>query len=170
MILTKLFTLSLLTSTALASGATIIAAEAVISDSTTALEDAVAAWDGSLGGTAAIVTLSDQLLSDTEDGTTVAEASAALSVSEAIDVATATNSLASVVEAALDTIVAAKSKFDALGVSSVILTTLQTQKAATVTFSDAVIDKVPAVLQGTAQTIVQPILDAFDDAIEAYSS
>ncbi|KAH7000952.1 antigenic cell wall galactomannoprotein-like protein [Ilyonectria destructans] len=170
MILTKLFTLSLLTSTALASGATIIAAMGVISDTTTALGDAVTAWDGSLDGTTAIVVLSDQLLSDTGDGTSVAEASDELSLSEAIDVATATNSLGAVVEAALDTIVDAKSKFDALGVSSVILQTLQSQKAATETFSDAVIAKVPAVLQDTAESLVQPILDAFDDAIAAYSS
>lgn len=98
MILTKLFTLSLLTSTALASGITIIAAMGVISDTTTALDDAVTAWDGSLDGTAAIVNLSDQFL------------------------------------------------------------------------SDAVIAKVPAILQDTAQSLVQPILDAFDDAIAAYSS
>ncbi|KAH7128886.1 hydrophobic surface binding protein A-domain-containing protein [Dactylonectria macrodidyma] len=169
MILTKLFTLSLFASTALASGATIIAAIDTISATTTSLDDTVTAWDGTLDGAAAIVALSDQLLADTEDGTTVANASDELSIAEAIDVATATNALATVVEAALDTIVDAKSKFDALGVSSVILSTLQTQKAATVTFSDAVIDKVPDALQSTAQTIVQPILDAFDEAIAAYS-
>lgn len=169
MLFSKLFALANLATTALASGASIIAAMDTISATTVDLDTTtVAGWNGNIFGTVPIVIKSTQLLIDIGNGTNTAKASDVLSITEAIQVALATNELGGVVEAALDTIVAAKSKFDKLLLSPVILLNLHLQKKATQDFSSAVIDKVPESLQAVAETLVQGIIDAFDAAIEKY--
>jgi hypothetical protein len=169
MLLSKVFALAGLASTALASGASIIAAMDSISNSTKALNKTIASWDGRVLGVCPIVVKSTQLLLDIKNGTEVAHASANLTFSEAVQVASATTSLATVVNSTLTTIIKAKSKFDKLLLSPVILVTLELQKGATDDFSAAVIEKVPASLQATAKGLVKPISDAFSKAIDKYS-
>ncbi|KAF7545681.1 hypothetical protein G7Z17_g8985 [Cylindrodendrum hubeiense] len=169
MLLSKIFALVSLASTALASGDTITAAMGTISSTTTELETTVSGWNGKPLGTLPIIIKSTKLLIDIKSGTTTAEDSAVLSLGEALQVAQATNSLAAVVEPALDTIVAAKPKFDALLLGPIILLNLELQKKATEDFSSAVVEKVPEALQAVAEALVQPILDAFDAAIDAYA-
>ncbi|KAH6895965.1 hydrophobic surface binding protein A-domain-containing protein [Thelonectria olida] len=170
MLLSRVLTLAGLASTAVASGATIIAAMDSISNSTKALNKTIASWDGRVLGVCGITVKSTQLLLDIKNGTEVAHASANLTFNEAVQVASATTSLATVVNSTLTTIIKAKSKFDKLLLTPVIHVTLELQKNATDEFSAAVIEKVPKSLQGTAKGLVKPIAEAFDKAIKKYSS
>ncbi|KAH7150272.1 putative antigenic cell wall galactomannoprotein [Dactylonectria estremocensis] len=169
MLFPKVLALASLASTALASGASIVAAISTISATTTDLDDAVTSWNGGLLGTIPIVIKSTALLIDINNGTTTAEASAALSVAEALQVAQATIKLSDVVVAALDNIVAARPKFDKLLLRPVIWINLQLQQKATQEFSAAVVEKVPAALQPVAEALVEGIENAFAAAIEEYA-
>ncbi|KAH7134097.1 antigenic cell wall galactomannoprotein-like protein [Dactylonectria macrodidyma] len=169
MLFPKVLALVSLASTALASGASIVAAISTISATTTDLDDAVTSWSGGVLGTIPIVIKSTALLIDINNGTKTAEASAALSIAEALQVAQATIKLSDVVVDALDNIVAAKPKFDKLLLSPVIWVNLQLQQKATKEFSAAVVEKVPAALQAVAETLVAGINTAFEEAIEAYA-
>jgi hypothetical protein len=84
--LLKLFPLALFASTALASGATILAAIDKISNDTLELQSTVAAWSGDLLGVLPIVAVSTQLLEDINSGTQTAESSANLTLTELISI------------------------------------------------------------------------------------
>jgi hypothetical protein len=167
--------LALLISKALADGAAIVAAMTTISDATIALNNTVASFPSNpladLLDVGPLLTDSITLLNDINAATHTAQSSANLTVLEAISVAQSTLSLASTVESTLNTIIAAKSKFDKLlVVSPVILLNLKEEKAATDKFGTAVTSKVPAALQATASSLLTPIDDAFTNAIGIYES
>ncbi|KAI5463611.1 antigenic cell wall galactomannoprotein-like protein [Mariannaea sp. PMI_226] len=168
MLLSKALAFAGLATTAAASGASIVSAMDAISNATKALNKTVASWDGLILGTAPIIVRSTQLLIEIKNGTEVAQASANLTFAEALQVAGATQSLSTVVNSTLTTIINAKHKFDRLLLSPIILLNLHLQKDATDDFSAAVIEKVPAALQETAKGLVKPISDSFDNAISKY--
>lgn len=167
-----LLPIAVLIASVAADGAAIVAALEKITSATIALNDTVASFPtGILGVVDTVKLLADSvtLLQDINDGTTVAEASANLTLSETISVAESTIALVADVESTLTTIIAAKPKFDALLlVSPVILLNLKLEKDATDKFSAAVISKVPTDLQAYAEIIVAPVDTAFDAAITAY--
>lgn len=169
----SLLPLAFLISKALADGAAIVAAMATISSATVALNNTVASFPSNVLADLLDVVplLSDSitLLNDINAATHVAQTSANLTTLEAISVAQSTLSLASTVESTLNTIIAAKPKFDKLlVVSPVILLNLKEEKAATDKFGIAVTAKVPPALQATASGLLAPIDAAFNEAIGVY--
>lgn len=169
----SLLPLAFLISKALADGAAIVAAMATISSATVALNNTVASFPSNvladLLDVAPLLSDSISLLNDINAATHVAQTSANLTTLEATSVAQSTLSLASTVESVLNTIIAAKPKFDKLlVVSPVILLNLREEKAATDEFGSAVTAKVPSALQATASGLLAPIDAAFNEAIGVY--
>ncbi|KAF4978631.1 hypothetical protein FZEAL_5034 [Fusarium zealandicum] len=158
-----------LAGTALASGDTISAAINNIANATIALNKTITDWPRTLIGTLPIITKSTTLLAEIHKGTKVARKSAPLSVDEALQVAQATIQLGSDVNTTLETVIRAKSDFDRLLLSPVILLNLELQRDATEDFSQAIIDKVPEALQGNAEALVKGIDASFEKAINKYS-
>jgi hypothetical protein len=152
----------------LADGTAIIAAMNKIINATTALDKVVANFPAGPQGFLDVVSLllaSAIVLSDINSGTIVADASANLTFDEAVQVAGTTGTLVSVTQSSLNSIIAAKPIFDADLLSPLILINLKEEKAASDKFSAAVISKVPAILQSTAESLVAPIDTAFTQAI-----
>ena len=165
----KLLSLVALAATALADGAAIVAAMDHIAADTVKLNDTVAAWPGDFLGALPITVESVSLLKGINDAKTVASESANLTFTEAIQIAQSTLALASSVNSTLETIIAAKHKFDHLLLSPIILVNLELEKKATDEFSGELIAKVPEVLQSTAKTLVLQIDTSFDKAIGVYN-
>ncbi|RGP77247.1 antigenic cell wall galactomanno [Fusarium longipes] len=154
---------------AIASGDAISTAIDNISNATLALNKTIANWPQTLLGTIPITTKSTLLLTAIHNGTLVARESESLSLEETLQVAKATSELSNDVSLTIETVIAAKPKFDKLMVSPVILLNLELQRALSVDFSEAVIAKVPENLQGNAKALVQGIDDSFAKAIKKYS-
>ncbi|KYG47167.1 hypothetical protein M433DRAFT_63717 [Acidomyces richmondensis BFW] len=169
MFISVLVAIGCLASNVIADGASIVAALDKISDATAQLNNSVISWDGSLLGTLPIIADSTALLADINSATKTAEQSANLTDLEALGVGLATLSLASDVNTTLATIEAAKPKFQRLLLAPLILLNLELEKGATDQFSAAVLQKVPAALQSTAEGITSGIDDAFDQAINDYN-
>ena len=169
----SLISLALFTTTVLADGAAIVAAMYKISNATVALNTTVANFPAGIGGLLDVITLlvdSNNLLTDIKSGIAVAQASANLTTDETIAVATETESLVATVQSTLNTVIAAKPKFNAdLLISPVLLYNLKQEKNATDEFSAAVISKVPPQFQFFAELIVAPIDTAFNYAISNYT-
>jgi len=83
-------------------------------------------------------------------------------------VAVATNTLAGSVNSSLSALIQAKPKFDKLLLSPVILINLGLQRKATTEMSRAIVEKVPAELQGVAEELVRPIDASFELAIDVF--
>lgn len=125
MIYPLLVAIGCLASTAVADGASIVAALSKIADATAQLNNSVISWDGSLLGTLPIIADSTALLVDINSATWTAEQSANLTDLEALGVGEATLSLASDVSTTLATIEATKPKFQKLFLAPVILLNLE---------------------------------------------
>jgi hypothetical protein len=164
---TLLATLSL-TGTALADGASIVAALTTVDSTTSKLGTAVSTWKGTILGTLPIITESTALLVEVKKGTKTAEQSAALDVPATLDVATATNKLVTSVNTTMSALIAAKSKFDKLLLTPLIFVNLELQKKATGEMSEAIIAKVPAELQELARGLVAPIEKSFELALDEF--
>lgn len=165
----SVLSLAALASGALASGDTIEAAIHTIDESTLALNEDVAQWNGKLLGVLPIVKDSTSLLTDINDGKKAATDSEPLDFGETIQVAGATIQLATDVNTTLEAVIQAKPKFDKLHLSPIILVNLKLQQHSTDKFSNAVVEKVPQELQETAKQLVAGIADSFDKAIDAYA-
>lgn len=162
--------LSVLFTAATAFAATAIpGAIQTIAKDTVTLNETVAEWRGLPLHLIPIIAKSTHLLDDIKKGTKTAKASDPLTTDEALGVAQDTVDLATTVHETIDTIIATKHKFDFYIIASPILKKmLKDQKAATVTFSNAVVAKVPEELQPIAKELIDPIYADFDRAIAAY--
>jgi hypothetical protein len=167
---TVLLPIAALTTSVVADGASIVAAMGTIANATIALNSSITSFraDGDPLKLLPIIVQSTELLSDINAGTKVASKSANLTTADALTVAGATTSLVSTVQTTLDNIVAGKKLFALELVGPVIYLNLEEEKSATDKFSAAIISKVPASLQSTAQSLVAPIDTAFAAAIAAY--
>ncbi|POR35510.1 Uncharacterized protein TPAR_04291 [Tolypocladium paradoxum] len=155
--------------TVLADGKAIMAAMNTIKADTAHLGATVASWRGDLLGVLAIAGESFGLLDDLKKGSRTADRSAPLTQDEALAIATVTADLATEVNKTLSAIIVAKPRFDRLLiVSPIILINLEAQQKATADFSAKVVAKVPKDLQAIAQSLIQPINDAFKKAIARY--
>ena len=169
MLVTKIFAVAGLAATALADGASISAALTTIQQDTTDLGNTVASWKGDLLGNVPILAKSATLLHAIKQGAKTAQASAALSDTEALSVATTTVALATAVNTTLTAIVAALPKFEKLlVVKPVVLLNLELQQDATDDLSSKIIAKVPQELQAIAQSLIDPIDQGFAYAIDQY--
>nr|POE56493.1 cell wall mannoprotein 1 [Quercus suber] len=161
--------LGFLAATVAADGAAIVSALHTIQSANAALNTSIATWKGDLIGALPILINSNTLINDINNGTAVANASAPLDTNESINVYTAVTSLSNDVNRTLTSIIAAKPKFDKLFISGITKTELQNSKTATDKFGAAVVAKVPAYLQSTAQGVVTGLDDMFNRALAVYA-
>jgi hypothetical protein len=170
MIFTRVFApLALFTGIVIADGAAIHSCLVNINNYTLTLNTTVSSWDGGLFTTLPIVVQSATLLGAINNGTSTAEASANLTITESITIALDVIKLVTSVNTTLTTIMASKPKFDHLLLSPVILLNLQLEKDATAKMSDAILAKVPSTLQATALSLSAKIDDSFTEAIALYN-
>ncbi|KAI0126236.1 putative antigenic cell wall galactomannoprotein [Xylariales sp. AK1849] len=164
-----LTTLATLVGTALADGAAIVSALEQISSDTTALNDTVNSWSGDLLGALPITAQSTTLLTDINKATSTAKSSDNLTTIETYNVAITTLALVSDTNSTLDSIIAAKPKFDKLLLSPIILLTLQSEKDASDKLTSAVAEKVPTAFVSAAEAFAAQLDEKFGDALNAYS-
>lgn len=157
-----------LASNVLVAGASILDSMKEIDASTLELKESVDNWSGNFLGTFPIIEKSGGLLVDIKQGKKAAENSAELTLEETFFVAQATLALSTNVNSTLETVIAAKSKFDKLLLGPVILVNLKVERHATEEFSTAVIEKIPKEFQEVAKQLVGTIDTSFAKAIEAY--
>jgi hypothetical protein len=164
-----LVTIMALAATAIADGKAITDAMAQIKTQTADLGNTVKNWKGDLLGALPITVKSAKLLKQIKAASKVADASQPLSFDEALAVAGATGDLSTTVQSTLQTIIDTKPKFDKLVIlSPVVLINLELEQDATEDFSGKVVSKVPAELQAIAKQLIQPIDEAFANAIDKY--
>jgi hypothetical protein len=170
----KLFTVLTLATSVLAGAAEIKAAIESIDQKTVELGDTVEEFSsGIIGGLIDLLPLtskSNELLKEIEAATETAEASEPLTFEETLSIASSAGKLANDVEDTLNTVIAAKPKFDKyLIVSPILRGMLKKQRAATEEFSDAFTEKVPVELKPITEALTQQIDANFAKAIAAYS-
>ncbi|KAK4109085.1 putative antigenic cell wall galactomannoprotein [Canariomyces notabilis] len=153
---------------AVAEGTAIVGALKEVHNVTTNLGNSVANWDGSMLGMVPILTENTFLLVSVIKGTKTAEKSEPLNLGQAIEVANAASTLVKSVNSTLSIIINAKPKFDKLSMSPVTLANLGLQKNAADEMSTAIISKVPADYQGFARSLVTPITNSFQLAIDTF--
>jgi len=159
--------LALMASTILGQGA-IEKSLISVNDQTLRLGQAVSAWKGNLIRTLPIIKASTGILESVAKGTKTAKQSEPLDFLGALGVAVATNTLAGSVNSSLSALIQAKPKFDKLLLSPVILINLDLQRKVTTEMSRAIVEKVPAELQGVAEELVRPIDASFELAIDVF--
>lgn len=152
----------------LADGAAIVSALRTVAVNTALLNNTVLSWNGDILGSPPILARSSDLLHSIDRATEVTDASANLTLLEAISVATATQGLIKDVNMTLSTIIAAKPKFDRLDLDKVTLVDLKFQRGATATFSVAVARKVPSNVVSSAAALSSQIDESFAKAIAVY--
>jgi hypothetical protein len=150
-------------------GAAITNAISSIQNATIDLADTVDKWPGDLLGSLPISGKSISLLVTINKATVVAHQSANLSDIEAFTVGLATITLASKVNTTLNTIIAAKPKFDRLLIlDPITLFSLWAEKVASADFSNAVIEKLPDNLKTLGGQLASQIDASFTQAIDVY--
>ena len=119
----------------------------------------------------AILQASTDLTDSLKKGTSVAEESEPLTQDEAFTIIEPAQTLVEDTKSVLNTIVAAKPKFDQLFIPSpLVLQILKDDRAAAKNLTEAVTEKVPLELQEVATGITTPIDPAFAAAIKKYSA
>lgn len=168
MLFRSLAAISLLAATALADGASIIKSLQTVDKDIAALNKTLVAFDGNILLAIPILGASTTLNNDLDAGTKTAQQSANLTVDEAIALVPYVQQLAGDANITLTTAIqkAPLFKKDLLnGIVSLVLKDSQSKSKA---YANAIIAKVPASLQPTAQTLVAPIDAGFAQAIAAY--
>ncbi|PVH73666.1 hypothetical protein DL98DRAFT_606930 [Cadophora sp. DSE1049] len=161
----------LLATSVAASGATIAAALQDVTAKAVKLNTTVASWKGDAFGLIPILSASTDLTDSLKKGASVAKASEPLSQEEAFTIVEPAQTLVEDTKSVLNTIVAAKPKFDKLFIASpLVLQILKDDRAAAKNLTQAVTEKVPAELQEVATSITAPIDPAFAAAIKKYST
>ena len=154
--------------TVVADGASIVAALNKIRTDNAQLNNTLVNWDGGLFTAIPILIASGDVDNDIKDGTSTANASGELTVDEAVAVYTATQGLQSDTVITIDNLIAAKPKFDKLGVTFITQNNIKTTRSDAAAFGQAVVAKVPAAYQDFANTVVAQINDQFNRAATAY--
>jgi hypothetical protein len=162
------FALAALLALTLADGAAIITAMQKIQTDTIALKSTIASYTGNPLTSVKILVQSIKLLKTIEDGTETAQASAELTVNEALTLAVETTKLGTVVQSSLDTISRKKKTFQKNLLQPVVLITLKQQQEATENFSTAVVEKVPEALRSIAEMLIAPVKTKFEEVIAEY--
>ena len=103
-----------------------------------------------------------------KDGTTTANNSAELTVDEAVTVYTATQALLPGITNTINSLIAAKPKFDKLGVTFITTSNLQTSATDSAALGQAIVAKVPSAYQSFANGIVSQINAEFARAQAVY--
>jgi hypothetical protein len=147
--------------------ATIEASITSIETAVNALDAAEKAYTG--GATTALQTASNNVVSVTDAGTTVANASPALSDSDALALITPIQTLVADVQAAVKDLIAKKTQILAAGAGAVTLASLIQQNTSSAALANAITAKVPADLQTVAAELSGEIVTAIESGITAFS-
>jgi hypothetical protein len=152
----------------LASGAAIVKDLGTIRTKNAALNNTVVKWDGGLFTAIPILGASTDLNKAVDAGTKTAQASAPLSLDEATQVYIATQGLQGDIVITINSIIAAKPKFDKAGVTFITTSNLAASRKSAAAFGAAVVAKVPTDLQSFAQGVVAQIDAEFVRAQAVY--
>jgi hypothetical protein len=152
----------------LADGASIMAAVAEIASDAAAVDTALSSWNGSPLETLPLLAKTAALVVSVDQATDVAKASAVLTEAEAFEVAISTGDMITGTLKTLDTITAARPKFDHLLLRPVIYVGLKTQKVSITKLSDAVVEKLPALFQPVAEELINELMVKYDAVIDYY--
>lgn len=167
------FFVSLLALIALASpvfgdAASISAAFQDIADVALSIKTTVEEWNGGLLGTFPIITGATNLVTTIQKSTDTVEASEVLSEDEALEIAGSTADLITTTLPTLDTVVAAKPKFDKLLLGPVIYLSLTVQKSEITKLGEAVTSKLPEIFVPIAEDLLNELFAKYYEAIAVF--
>jgi hypothetical protein len=150
-----------------------------ITTSFSAIENALQALDTAVKGlqaggdskaaAAALVAKSKAVEDALKDGTTKVGATSAITLTEAIQVQSASTKLTSLTTQTINDLIAKKDIINAAGETKTTLDSLNAQKAASDAFVKAVAGKVPSAVQSVAQAASKSVADALSKGITAFT-
>jgi hypothetical protein len=149
-----------------------------ITSSFTAVENALTALDTAVKGltaggdakaaAAGIVSKSKAVEDALKDGTTKIGATSAISLTEALQVQSASTKLTSLTSQTINDLIAKKDVITAAGETKTTLDSLTAQKAASDAFVKAIAGKVPSAVQSVAAAASKSVVDAINKGISAF--
>ena len=148
--------------------ATVTSAISSISDATKSLGTVVQGFNGA-GQAAAVQSASQKVIDSIKSGTTAVSGSGELSQADALTLTQPVQDLGTLVNNTVNDAISKKQAFASAGVGSVVLDQLTQQRDAAKAFADAVTSKVPQALQGVAANLANPINQALDNGVQAFS-
>lgn len=144
---------------------------AAIDTATNALTTTITAWDGSIVGALGIATSANELGSELDAANTDAQdETVATSADSATVIAYITGTGEPDIAASLNALVAREADLASVGVASVVLSTLNTLKTKTDTYSASLYAITSTDQQGAAQAAIDKLDADFDAAIAAFSA
>jgi hypothetical protein len=126
-------------------------------------------FNGDIDQAMAVQANSDQLAKDVTALGDIAAKSPELTLDQAIELGKVSQKMNDDVVAGLEALIAKKSVFDQIGVSSVVLAQLQAQNSGQDKTTDVVTSKLPAAAKAYQQNQPNLIVDTIKKAIAAYS-
>lgn len=126
-------------------------------------------WNGDIMGALDISTASDSLLKAIEDGTEAAKISKKMGSHKALKVNKATKKLLKAIKSSLATITRSKALFEDSGLTSIMISSIEEDRAAAENLIAAVVDKLPSAGKRIGRKLGRKISDAFDSAIADFS-
>jgi hypothetical protein len=140
-------------------------------DSTKSLTAAVQNFSGNVADAGPIVEKSTGLLSTISSGTATIQGADSLSLLGLLGILPSVLSLNSAVEGVSNALIDQKPKFDAAGLSTVVLSQLQDQQKAAQGLVDTLLSKLPSYIPSSlGQILSSPSLEALAKAISVYSA
>lgn len=147
---------------------TILTAINNVNTAATTLDNDVKAYDGSAGAISKSNTDAASVLSAINTGTTNVRGTSAVSDSDALQIASATETLITTVNNTINDLITKKPTFDSSGQSPTVLNDLRQQDTASDALGDAIVSKVPSDVTGIAQSLTAEISASFQRGITAY--
>ncbi|KAI9658555.1 MAG: hypothetical protein M1821_002115 [Bathelium mastoideum] len=147
---------------------TIITALDNVNTAASTLDAAVKAFDGSAGDITTLNSDAAAVLSAIKTGTTNVEATSAISDSDALSVASTTETLITTLNQTIDDLIAKKATFDSSGQSGTVLSDLEQQENASTALGNAIVSKTPSDLSSIAESLTAQITAAFQNGITAF--
>lgn len=169
MLFKSLATVSLMAATVIADGASIIKSLQTVDKDLAALNKTLVAYDGNVLNALPILSASSTLNNDLDAGTKTAQSSANLTFDETIALVPYVLQLSNDANITLTTAIAKAPIFKKELLNGIVSLVLKDSQKKSKAYSNAIIAKVPASLQPTAQNLVAPIDAGFAQAIAAYA-
>ncbi|KAK1973510.1 hypothetical protein LZ30DRAFT_538845, partial [Colletotrichum cereale] len=134
-----------------------------------AVDLATVSLDGTPAAANQLAAASEEAQAAVNEATIIVRATGDLTVAKSLKLRKSTETLASQTKTTLDDLVSRKPILDQLGVSSVALTSLEQQEAATMSLSDALTQKIPSIGQSEAASDKSEMEAMFNKAIAVYA-
>jgi len=133
------------------------------------LDTSVKAFNGDAAQLGDIQTKSTAVQKAITDGTASVQASQPITIADALQVQKSSTTLVTTIKSTVTDLTGKKAMLDQIQASPIVLMGLQMQKQAAMGLQTAVVAKVPAGLQNTAQSVSGQISAALDTGIQAFS-